>query len=82
MKTALILLQERKIMKKFTFLGGTHVREHKETASTPATRLPEPAFVSIPLSQHIGVPAKPVVAPGDHVDIGTVIGAALNEDLA
>ena len=61
-------------MKKFTFRGGTHVREHKQTASIPATRLPEPAFVSVPLSQHIGVPAKPVVSPGDHVDIGTVIG--------
>ena len=37
-------------------------------------RLPEPATVSIPLSQHIGAPAKPIVAVGDEVKVGQVIG--------
>ena len=37
-------------------------------------RLPEPASVCIPLSQHIGAPAVPVVAVGDSVRIGQKIG--------
>lgn len=59
---------------KFTFRGGTHLNEHKETAGIATKRLPEPATVSIPLSQHIGAPAKPTVAVGDEVKVGQVIG--------
>ncbi len=59
---------------KFTFRGGTHLREHKDTAVLQTVRLPDPESVSIPLSQHIGVHAKPVVAKGDYVKIGQVIG--------
>ena len=33
-------------------------------------------MVYIPLSQHIGAPAKPVVKPGDKVTMGQVIGKA------
>ena len=62
-------------MKKYTFRGGTHLHEHKETAGSATERLPEPASVSIPLSQHIGAPAQPVVKPGDTVRMGQVIGA-------
>ncbi len=61
-------------MKKFTFRGGTHIREHKRTGAIMTKRLPEPAFVSIPLSQHIGVHAEPVVKAGDLVKVGQVIG--------
>lgn len=59
---------------KFTFRGGTHVEEHKDTAGLATIRLPEPATVSIPLSQHIGAHAVPVVQKGDTVTIGQVIG--------
>lgn len=59
---------------KFTFRGGTHVHEHKDTATIRTVRLPEPPTVSIPLSQHIGAPAKPIVAVGDYVLVGQVIG--------
>lgn len=59
---------------KFTFRGGTHVHEHKDTAGIRTVRLPEPPQVSIPLSQHIGAPATPVVSPGDYVLVGQVIG--------
>ena len=59
---------------KFTFRGGSHVHEHKDTAGIRTVRLPEPPFVSIPLSQHIGAPAKPIVKPGDPVLVGQVIG--------
>lgn len=60
--------------KKFTFRGGSHVREHKDTAGLQTIRLPEPPTVSIPLSQHIGAHAKPIVQKGDYVKIGQVIG--------
>ena len=56
------------------FRGGTHLREHKETAALATERLPEPASVSIPLSQHIGAHARAVVRPGDTVRLGQVIG--------
>lgn len=59
---------------KFTFRGGTHIEEHKDTAPIATVRLPDPATVSIPLSQHIGAHAVPVVAVGDAVKVGQVIG--------
>lgn len=61
-------------MKRYTFRGGTHLCEHKDTAGMKTERLPEPASVCIPLSQHIGAPAVPVVAVGDSVRIGQKIG--------
>ncbi len=59
---------------KFTFRGGTHLHEHKDTAGFATVRLPDPDTVSIPLSQHIGAHAKPVVKVGDSVRVGQVIG--------
>ena len=58
-----------------TFHGGIHIDEHKSTRRCPVEKLPPPKTVSIPLSQHIGVPAEPTVKPGDIVDSGQVIGA-------
>ena len=58
-----------------TFHGGIHIDEHKSTRRCPVEKLPPPKTVSIPLSQHIGVPAEPTVKPGDIVDRGQVIGA-------
>lgn len=60
---------------KFTFKGGAHVREYKLTADKPVREMPAPAFLSIPLTQHIGAPAKPVLSPGDKVLRGQVIAA-------
>lgn len=60
--------------KKYTFKGGTHVREYKNTEGVRITRMPAPPTVAVPLSQHIGAPCKPIVAPGDHVDYGQTIG--------
>ena len=39
-------------------------------------RLPAPGTVTIPMSMHIGAPAKPVVKAGDLVKVGTLIGEA------
>ena len=60
---------------KYTFRGGTHLNEHKDTAPLATVRLPDPAVVSLPLSQHIGAPAAPVVSIGDYVKVGQVIGS-------
>lgn len=58
----------------YTFKGGMHVREYKNTAGCAIERVPAPKTVAIPLAQHIGVPCKPVVAAGDYVTYGQVIG--------
>ena len=63
---------------KFTFRGGTHLNEHKDTAGLQTVRLPEPETVSIPLSQHIGAHATPIVNVGDSVKVGQVIGVVEN----
>jgi len=59
----------------YTFRGGVHVEEYKNTNKTPIRRIEPPETVTIPLSQHIGAPAKPIVKIGDTVDKGQLIGA-------
>lgn len=58
----------------YTFRGGIHVEEYKNTRRCRIEALPAPEFVSIPLSQHIGVPATALVKKGDAVTIGQKIG--------
>ena len=55
---------------------GVHVPHRKHTASCHAERMPIPKTVVIPMSMHIGAPAKPVVAVGDTVGVGQMIGEA------
>ena len=38
--------------------------------------MPAPKTVTIPMSMHIGAPAKPIVKVGDHVQVGTLIAEA------
>lgn len=57
-------------------LKGVHVPHHKNTLGTRAVWLPVPSEVEIPMSMHIGAPAKPVVKPGDKVCVGQLIGEA------
>ncbi len=59
-------------MKTFT-LGGVHPQENKITATRPIEVLPIPATVTIPLSQHLGVPAVALVTKGDMVKAGQLI---------
>ena len=62
---------------KFTFRRGIHPAGNKNiTQALPLTDFPTPSVVSIPLSQHIGAPAVSVVAVGDAVKVGTLIGKA------
>lgn len=46
----------------------------KNTKNSPITEFPAPKTVSIPMQQHIGAPATPLVAKGDAVCVGQVIG--------
>ena len=57
--------------------GGIHPVEGKEpTEAKPLVRFPEPKTAVFPLSMHLGAPANPIVAVGDHVDVGQKIGEA------
>ena len=60
-----------------TFKGGVHPNDGKSLAKDKAIveLLPQGDLV-YPLSQHIGAPAKPVVAKGDHVLKGQKIAEA------
>ena len=55
--------------------GGAHVAHHKNTSAMPVERMPVPASVTIPLSQHIGAPNEAQVKVGDEVKVGQVIGS-------
>lgn len=64
-------------MSILTFKGGVHPYEGKELSKASAIKklLPE-GDVVIPLSQHIGAPAKACIAVGDRVLVGQKIGEA------
>ncbi len=56
------------------FAHGVHPEGHKEqTADLPIQRVPFVERYVMPLGQHIGVPAKPVVDAGDRVARGQMI---------
>ena len=48
----------------------------KHTASDPGIRMAAPKTVILPMVQHIGAPAEPVVKVGDEVFVGTLVGRA------
>ncbi len=55
-------------------LGGIHAPHRKNTANLTPEQLPIPSEIVLPMSMHIGAPAKPVVKPGDEVKVGQLIG--------
>ena len=57
-------------------LKGIHVPHKKHTADCAPERIPVPKTVTIPMSMHIGRPAKPVVKRGDEVKVGQLIAEA------
>lgn len=60
--------------KIWTFHGGIHPAENKhQSVRTPIADAGVPPELVLPLSQHIGAPSKPVVAPGDTVLKGQLI---------
>lgn len=54
-------------------LGGISLPHLKESAEIETVIMPPPAEVRIPVQQHIGAPANPVVKKGDKVYVGTVV---------
>ncbi|MGF7142344.1 electron transport complex protein RnfC [Anaerotaenia torta] len=64
-------------MGRFTFPGGIHTYDGKDlTMDKPTTPLLPKGDLVFPLLQHIGVPAKPLVAKGDRVLAGQRIAEA------
>ena len=55
-------------------IGGVHPPENKLSKGAGIVAMPVPETVVIPLSQHIGAPAAAVVAKGDTVKVGQLIG--------
>jgi H+/Na+-translocating ferredoxin:NAD+ oxidoreductase subunit C len=63
--------------KVFDFHGGIHPRENKhQSTGTAIVDAGIPPELILPLAQHIGAPAVPVVAVGEHVLKGQLIAAA------
>ena len=61
------------------FHGGLRLRHNKKISClVPVVRPPLPELLTIPMHQHLGMPAKPMVSPGDQVLKGDVIGAGDN----
>lgn len=55
-------------------LQSIHVSHYKHTAGCATEVMPIPDVVKISMSQHIGAPCKPLVAKGDYVKVGQLIG--------
>lgn len=61
-------------MNLFKIRGGVHPCENKQaTAGSPITRVPLAERLFIPLQQHIGAPAEPVVRRGDKIGKGQLL---------
>lgn len=54
-------------------LKGVHVPHRKHTQNTPVLRMDPPPRVILPMAQHIGRPATPIVQVGDEVKVGQKI---------
>ncbi len=61
-------------MKNTFSIGGVHPNDSKISADCAIEVLPAPKTVYISMAQHLGGPAKAIVAPGDKVKTGQVIG--------
>lgn len=60
-----------------TFIGGVHPPENKEySEKQPIKPLDAPAIAFVPLSQHAGAPATPIIKKGDSVLLGQTVGEA------
>ncbi|MBE6956929.1 MAG: electron transport complex subunit RsxC [Ruminococcaceae bacterium] len=55
---------------------GASVPHNKNTAYSQTVAMPLPTKIVLPMGQHIGAPATPVVAKGEHVFVGSVVGKA------
>ncbi len=63
-------------MKRTFPIGGVHPNDSKISASQAIEQFPAVERVYISMSQHLGAPATPVVAKGDKVLVGQIVGAS------
>lgn len=54
-------------------IGGVHPKENKMSATAPIEVMEHPKRAVVPVSQHLGVPAKALVKKGDFVKTGQMI---------
>ena len=71
------IILERKVSNMSS--NGKHLHSidaghYKNTSACAAETMPVPDVVKISMSQHIGAPCKPLVAKGDYVKVGQLIG--------
>ncbi len=65
------------LLKTRRIRGGVHPAYHRELAAEePIRRAAVPALLTVPLSQHTGVPCEAVVSAGEQVAEGQPIGRA------
>ncbi|MCL2284828.1 MAG: electron transport complex subunit RsxC, partial [Firmicutes bacterium] len=57
-------------------IKGIYIPHHKNTAKFVPETIVTPPEVRLPMSMHSGTPATPIVAVGDYVKIGQLIGEA------
>ena len=62
-------------MKTFK-MGGVHPEENKISTNAVIEQMPLPKQVAVLMNQHLGAPATPIVAKGDKVKVGQLIGEA------
>lgn len=62
-------------MKTFA-MGGVHPEENKISSDAAIEQFPLPKQVVVLMNQHLGAPATPIVAKGDKVKVGQLIGRA------
>lgn len=60
----------------FKFLGKTHIPHCKNTADLVPVKMQSPKEILLPMLQHIGAPATPVVKVGDEVKVGQLVAEA------
>ena len=73
-KSNIIASSNRKV---WPLTGGVHPEENKhQSTQSPITRAPLPRQLILPVSQHAGSPAEPVVNVGDQVLKGQIIARA------
>lgn len=64
------------LLRKLSQRWGVHADDHKRpTADRPIEPLPLPERLLLPLSQHVGAPARPLVPPGARVRRGECLAA-------
>jgi electron transport complex protein RnfC len=65
------------LIKVWELPGGIHPPQHKsQSLQLPLGDMSLPPVLVIPLNQHMGTPAQPLVQPGERVLAGQLIGAA------